>query len=479
MERSSSKAIQSQYPLSIRELIWTMFRHWKAVVVTACIMAILFSALQMVRHDKAMKAEKMNQDNLLSLQAEEIMSSLDSGEQITVNRLLRLRNIKKEAEEYTKNSVLMNVNAYDLTLAEINCTEEDEQERGSSFERLQSKLGSEEISSYIAGELGEEYSAWQVSELLLFKDKDSEDALDGEQNLTVSMVVPDDVDGEHALSVLEKAANKVIKDEGLRISLAGKVIKQTSDYRVVSRQNDTMGRMSTTDAQITGLRSTLSPKQISVYESLAASEDLKNSIETETDSENTKTGFSKKDAAVGFVGGILLYVIIYVAYILLRGKVQNSEVFEIAGISIIGEWNLVDEKSQGIKGSLFNDKKVFALQHKKHLNTENEMLNTKKTLTHMCEERDYSKLLLVELSESEESTANMLTKLTEQLKENGIESNICGMDDFRDTMDLSAYDAIVLVVNGNETRKDDVGDILAKVSNYGKEILGGISVSCC
>lgn len=108
MENGNSWNRFEEREISLRELIWKILYGWRAVIVSALVFAVLLGGYSYVKSSQSIKNAK-NQKNVSIVELEE---GLSTQEKEAVEQAEAIQQQIIEKEEYQKESILMNVDAY-------------------------------------------------------------------------------------------------------------------------------------------------------------------------------------------------------------------------------------------------------------------------------------------------------------------------------------------------------------------------------
>ena len=457
--------------IDLKELLWKLLEQWKAILVFSLIIMLLFSGYEY------MKSDSSGEDSSAALTPEEILAGLSEEDSAQVLNVYLESEAKEKVREYIESSPLMKLDAYNVNTLTMNWSVLSESEINNQLvAAYASELGSNDVLEAISEAWSGKYTVQQIEELAVVTSSITINTTDEEQSgsmIEFKLYVPDGESAEAASSGIEKAMSdinsKLVSNIGEHelVSLSADV-RTVSDRSLSDKQYNVYYRLYNMITQVNNLRDKLSTSQRAAYESMIAYDENAEAAPAAT----KKPFVNKRNFAIGFILGFLLYCAAYILYYAFSGKVKSSRVVEEAyGLRTLSDW--YSDSRKGLLSGLTRDKLVSRKHHAGHFDMDKEADRAAESIVNAMEG---SSLLLISDAESGEGSQAFVKALAERLERENVsvscaETDISGGVFLSENV-LTASDASVIVADKTRTKVKDIKDICSKCSYCSKPIIG-------
>ncbi len=457
--------------IDLKELLWKLLGQWKAVIAFSLIIMLLFSGYSY------MKANSSSEESSVTKTPEEILAGLSDEDRGQVLNVYLESEAKEKVREYIENSLLMKLDAYNVNTLTMDWTVlSDKEIKDQLVASYASGLDSNAVLEAISDAWSGKYSVQQIEELVVINSSASSDAVDEEQSggmIELKLYIPDGEDAEGVSANI----NKVMAD--INSKLAANIgdheivplsadAKTVSDRELSDKQYNVYNRLYSMITQVNNMRDKLSTNQRAVYESLISYDENAEATQTVT----KKPFVNKRNFAIGFILGLILYCAAYILYYAFSGKVRSSRVIEEAyGLRTISDW--FSDSRNGMLSGLISDQFVNRKHHTGHFDMDKEADRAAESIVNAIEE---NRSLLLISDAGGESSRTFAKALAEKLEHENIKVSIADTDTangvFLGENALKACDASVIIADKNRMKVKDIKDICSICRYCSKPIIG-------
>ncbi len=471
MNQVNSDRLNGEIFIDFKEFFWRIAEQWKAIVVVALILMLLFSGVNYL-----MAASDKDTEETEYGSQEEVLESLSVNDREMVLSVLKEKAARDKLQEYIKNSPYMNLDPYRVNTINMSwLVTSDENINRQLVAAYINELGSYKLADAVNQSWGSPYNSENIRELLSVKSNipvNTEAELNGNL-ITITLYVPGDNDGKKAI----EAINSIVQTVNSKLSNAigtHEIQALTSEQTVTSSlslaedQFNHYNRFYNISNQLNNFNKILTDGQNAAY---AAISQINEAVDDADDQQTIIPGsdekyslFNIKNMLIGFILGILLYVCLYFAYYVLLGKVMCPLELEASyGIRNIGEW--YSDKKTGLEGVL-TDNNIYKRHHKGHLNIQSEVNRICESIYYVFTLNDRRKLLLISNEGIKESTEGFLSLLTDRLIDYGMDVTKAKIDysngKYLSESIVAGSDEVILLVEKGKTRRKDIIEVLDK-----------------
>lgn len=477
MENGNSWNRSEEREINLRELIWKILYSWRTVIVSALVFAVLLGGYSYVKSSQSIKNAK-NQKNVSRVELEE---GLSTEEKEAVGLAEAIQQQITEKEEYQKESILMNVDAYhqdSKTLqyyVDTNYTWSLNKENEKDYveeliDGYSAYIDTQDILKDIKEEVQWEEDDAYIGELLAVRDTDAEKSQ--HNTFIIYITGKDDKMVEKLSEAVEKAVAGYQSNLAKKIGAHELVLVDTQESVVV---NESLAeKQATLSKSIFDLKTqynTLTTEFNEVQKQIldgVEKEDLK-----ETQVIPVKASISKKYILLGFVAGVFLSALwIVLGYVLNKDIKNADEIQEMYGIRILG---MLEEEEENKKRFLSGVDRWLETKQKKEkwtLEEQRELIITNLSLT--CKKENFSKVLITSSLHLSEKDKENIYFFIEKLEALGIhavlEENM--MRNVKAFEQMSEIENVVLVEKTEVTTYEALEKQLTICSQQGARILG-------
>ena len=463
-----------------RAIFRKLLEQWKLVLITAIIIMLLFMEFQHVRLSRAAQASAQAINKLKSMSGDDILSELPEGERKAVDSVLHLEGTMARLQDYIDQSAVMQLDPYHVKKIHmvwvVRTDEENADMLGTLLQAYETELTGEDFCAAVLRASEQELVPSQIREMVAINTSVvAEFPLQGSL-LTCDLMLPDDVSSEKMQSEIESVIPalqeriasgigphtiELVAGESRLVSDAGLVTKQTTAYTTLNSLNSSLNN----------LKNSFTGKQSEVYKKAhqAASS-------TEEASPAGVPFINKRNAVIGFVLGVIGYLILYLLYVIFSKRVQDADALETGtGIRSFGEWY---QPTGGIGSVLTKDTVFFRQHHKDQLDEDKALAEISENIISTCRHRGITKVLVAVGAELDSEKEAFVRKVTGAIADTEIKTDSAVVLQKRGKgigeKELSANEGVVLVVEGGKTRLADMDLIVEKSGYYEIPVLGSV-----
>lgn len=475
--------------INLKEVIWDLLEQWKAILITALMVAVLVCGAKYAKDARAIetaaqsKAEAEKQANIPT--EERIAAVLDgmSEEDATaVTNMATQYEWLDSQKAYLKNSILMNTDpTQQRVLKFVYYISGTEQNAAPITRAYSSYVGSRdfvaELKKIIApnsddkyvGELIQTYSGNANSEDELFPNV-----------LNIRIIMLDNTDADavsHLVSKELSEQTKQLSDRFAAHKLQQILLEEATIYNYdgVNKKTNTINGINSLQNAIKTAEGNLSEEQKTaantIYAILKESEDAEsaevndNSSVREKDDKSTEASsarISKKYALLGFILGVMAYAFIYLVALILKGQVNYaSDVENYTGARLLGEVYYFNEH-KGIE-KLTKSKLVEDIRYKGMKDEKEQIKKTVDTIAAVCKHAEVKDLAVLNLGDN-------ICDITEDIEKKGIKTKKYNFKDYKEE-DLLDTKSMLLQI-GDRTKLVDVIRAISLCDEYNVKVIG-------
>lgn len=425
MEPSNYSMMAEEKEINLIDLIWKVLRSWRFILCLCLIFCVATAGYKYLSDYRSIENEKKMQQRPQEEQEEELTNE----ELQAVNAVLVVLNQIQEKQAYQKNSVVMNIDAYNKNIATLYYYVDTDYKIDLTKEFVPD-YAAQLINSYAAyirnnGFYKEVKNSldWDIeqiyfNELISIKS----DAISTNNN-TFSISITAE-SGEKCEELAQAVGNAV---EAYQKNLADKIgeheLKRIDTYQGVVSDTELADRQDSLDTrivdlrnQVTNLKTNMSDTQIKYLEN------IESEIIDEEDSkkEQESASLSVKYLLLGFVlGGFLGCMWIGARYVFDRSVKSADELQTIYGIRVFGKLYTAEMPKKRAFG--FVDRWIDLLQ-KKESWTNQELLELIETnLRVTCEKQKVDRVLLTTALHLDESDRKWAEEIMKSLKKASVD----------------------------------------------------------
>lgn len=470
--------------IDLKEYIWRILEQWKAIVLFALIIALLFSGFMYVRLTN-------NSDGSEETKSfEDIFGELSPEDQGTIMGVLNEKRARDAVRDYINDSLLMKLDPYEVKSLSMSWSiNSDESINKSLMASYLNELSSDSIVMEVSRAWGDRYDPEQIRDLLTTIEGiplDSEDSGSGNM-LNLFLYIPEGDDAEAAYDAIIKAfsaISKHLKDEigDHTTTLIGNDCQIKSDNDLSDKQYSIYNKYYNLNNQVNNLKDKLTTEQKTVYERMISeNHDNEDAIAEESDETIVPKVkfFNKKRLILGFILGCALYLFAYLVYYIFSFRVRSSKYVEVVlGIRTLAEW--YPECNNRLSDFLFKDSFIYKLHHKGHLDRDIEVRRAISSIASFFDGKEDRRILIVNGLDDSDNVRTFVDHIMDGLYQKNISVTEAEVDILKG-MYLSEdvimpVDAVVMVFEIKETGIKTIHDTFGKCYCCEKPVLGAAYV---
>ena len=496
--------------IDLIDLIIEMLLHWRGLIIAIIIGGILLGGYSMYKsynaHNAAVaqkaQADKEKEEMLagnididrkiedLQKQADSLSEKLTDKNRANVDSALLYADQIDSTEAYFDSSILMNADLNNLPTGDIVVSIiADADIRDNLYASYEKLLSSTELYDYVANNCG--YGS-EISELIVIGGKKTYSwktavvNVDADENddVILARCYAENVEKCEKIvtavrAYIESKAAEIktrIGNHELLISAGPVTCLFNEDLLNVKNQKQT--DLITFKTNLTKLADTLTAEEKQLFElkrTISQEKMLRKAIE-EKKIDIPAVGVSKKQLAIGMVGGLFVYAaIICLAYIFSQ-KIKDSDDFTITfGTRQLGKVYGTREFKKPLG---FIDRWIYSFKRHGRRKIDNaeacDIIATNTALT--AAKAEIGKLGIICASGVDNTDGKIVGKLGAALKKEGIDSKVLPniLYSNEEAYSLKDMDAVVLVATPEKSKYNEIWDVIEVLENRKIKILGGI-----
>lgn len=411
--------------ISLEHLFWRILLGWRRLVALAVIFAILVTGMKYLKDRSSYQAALKDQNGTKTVEKDIVLTK---EEKQAVESAQEVQKLITDTEDYLRDSVLMNVDAFHENLLTIQFFI-DTHYTYNYLEENKKDYIYEVIAAYAGYAKSGQLAATLVEEA----------DLDIEQNFVEELISTSSSSGTFQITVLHPDVEmleklqpiivKAVKDQTAEISekigthtidlLSGQIAYRT-DTDLVNRQKSQSDILESYRSRLTAAKAAMSEEQLDVLDSEVEKADAEAGRETEEEIVPIDPpSVSIKYLILGVLAGGFLACVWIALEVLFSGKVQEAEeIPNLYGVRMLGE--LTEEKKKK-KFLPFIDTFILKLKNrnKKQMSVEQQMKIICSNLELACKKENLSKIYLTG-SEIEKMDPKRLAEMKASLKAAGV-----------------------------------------------------------
>lgn len=503
MNNNNNYYMPQETEIDLVELIWRMLAQWKAVLVCALIMALLVPSAVYLRDARAYEAAQTAAEEEAANPVdpekaiEELLATLKSADRPAVEQALRNDEIIEEKRDYLSNSLLVNLDTDKAATAVVGYmidgeAVEDSDLKFALFKGYSAAFGDIVALNEIMEAMGVESEPKYMQELVW-----DDGTIEGETSnvFKINILCPDaamvDNVAEASDIIMERTCESlsktVCKHSVKRIFTQSepKTLESVSTmagnaygalYNLQSQQRTHVGtfnqeQKAAYEAIVQIKSAALNAGEASALTASGSSDSVNDSTAEKENSESAKPGFSKKYAAVGFVLGACLYVMLYAAWLVLSRRIDNAGVAQsYTGARLLGEY--YSPAKNGVLSALLHSKAVTKYRYANKMDLAAQADKIADAIAASCANKGIKEIALLQMfdisdPESRAGAGALVTEVSERLRSADIGLNADTITAFPapDEKDLSDKKNAVFFVTGN-TKSKTLDNILSLCKDY-------------
>lgn len=323
--------------IDVKDLLWRIFSSWKCLLIFVLVLSICITTVFYLKdlrdYNNQVKAQEVLNKELSDEEKEDLLSSLTDADRKKIESLLSASKTIDRLQSYMNNSLLMKLDPFNMDVAEFDYMISADSGNvtgtaGAIIDTYSRYVRSDAFLKAIQEAFSEKGDLHSINEMVQFNSSNLYDSMT-EVVFCVRIILPNndvkDTVLEAVQSELQEAYDSVSKGVGKhKLKLLKTTFTKNTDMNLSqNRMNieNTILNMSNTSANILA---NLSSDTLSVYNKIIASENSDNDS-TENTVTIEKPGISPKKCLVAIIGSFILYALVYLAWIILRGRVTSAD----------------------------------------------------------------------------------------------------------------------------------------------------------
>ena len=463
----------NEHRINLASLVLKVLMNWKIILLGACIFAVLGYGYAKYAQMKASNFEMAD----ISNETEEALLDYDTAEENVYEAQMRYENALVNESNYADNSFLMKLDPYHVvaTVQEFEISTDKDRDLNElivSAKWFCSCALDQDIMTRIAKKYNTDPQF--IREVVGANLRDSQNIANSVQintELTTDKgkksvgfyIIAKGLDAEFSKTVVQQISDYIlekstqIQHRDFSLEVLPAITNESIDFSVISSQNESRYRMYDYSDKIVKIDTTI--------------ENLKKAKASD-EAVIQKNYSGKKYAAAGFVGGMILFVVLLLLRYVLATTIQTAEDFRSCFLlSNLGVAPLKDSSRRGIK------KKITNRLQGRYADFSQELF-CEMTSTNISNAANGKQKVLVTGSIDQDDMQSLSNQLMPSLKEKSSEVEFIFAGDFPCNPETRALlkhsDGVILVEKRNFSSIEIVSEEIDIIEVLGKEILGSI-----
>ena len=484
----NNRYVPREIEIDLIEVIWRLLAQWKAILIIAIAFAVLMPSVMYIKDNRAyLAALKEKTENVTKLAdidqtIEIILSGLEEADRPAVEQAVINDDIIAAKQDYLFNSLLVNLNtdeAGSLSIGYVFLGVDDVSLQNALINGYISSVGGDKALKTIMKAMGVDSQLRYITELISVSgsaDKDMAGVV------TVTVTNPDKSNGEAVID----AVNKIMMwtNKSLSKSVTAHRIKRIYVNRASANPDTVAAAKSAAYNDLYNLQNvqrghtgTFTEDQKIAYDEIKT---LKtDAAKTGTSSDKTDAAkrelmppeISKKYAMVGFILGIILYAVLFFAWLVLRHRIDNAVAAEnYIGTRLLGSF-FYQKKRKGILSFLLYTKAITKYRYGNEMDLSAQADKISEEINASCENKRIENITLLQLLGDQVAQA-FVVAVADKLK---IANEIICADPSVDSNALAAKNHVVIFVE-NDTKVQTLDATLSLCLDYNIEKIGTVFV---
>ncbi len=433
MEKQVEK---NQVVVNLKELFRKMLVQWRGVLVIALIFGIIFMGLKYVMDVRKAAAAPA------SAQQEEadVSQALTPAEKVTVENAVLIAANLSNLQNYMDQAPLMKIDPFHVNVLTLSYLVTDQDKNGAATiaQLLRRNMNTQQINKDVAAVIAPDAPPEFVGELISFAATSDSAANASNAYFYAEIILPDGSEGkaDQVKAVFDKnvaACSNQIRSAGYSAAVSlvqsGVVTENNSSLndkqanlqtRVMNTNNSLKTMVASfTDAQKKAFVEMCEEKNVTISTTVISSDKMPN-IE---DPAVKKASPSKKWFALGFIIGILLYLLAQLIRSAFRGKVQGREDLAwLYGLRCFGEYRAFTGKSAFSR--LINSRNVYRHFYKENTDKEKSAAAAAGRILHSMEIGGFDSIDLIVPGRLSQAGDSYLRSIADKIREKGKSADI-------------------------------------------------------
>ena len=496
MNKDSYRPVEMQ--INLKDVIWGILSQWKLLLIIAILMSSMLAGIKYAKDTKAylVREEKTAAEEKAGLSSEEkiekILSELSPSERRTVEYIVRQSEWLEAEKEYVSNSILFNTDPTNQRTLITNYFISTRDDAGTSVSSLAygycNYINNDEIVDSIGKIISPDAEEKYIAELIKCSntlDDNISTVSDVGALIEVRIILPEECDAQ----AVESALTNKLKDFSSYldktigphdITIIGSSEAYLYNEYLVNSRNNVLYSIYNLSNNTKNMQSAMSETENKAVEQVelikkedkeGADEGFNNNSVISEEEQETRPTFSKRYALLGFVFGVIMYSMVYMIIIIMRGSVASaSDVQLYTGNRLLGEI-YYNTESHGLN-RLIHSVIVNRLRYRDRLDIDEQIDRIKDSMGAVCAHADAKELTVYDLTEHGDDTTSALLN---RAVDCGIKTNTVAVAKALDEKSFLDIENAVLVID-NGTKIDKIAKLRTLLIDYSINNLGTIYI---
>lgn len=479
--------------INMKDLLYSLIAQWKAVFIVALLISFALTGLKYAKDIKIYADEVNNKDEIESLtEASEAklisdtLESLPDDSRIAVEYMIQQKEWVETEKEYINKSILMNVDptSQRTLLLEYYIYPEgiSNAEKASIVAGYNSYIYSEKIIEGIRKVISPSIDTKYIAELISIPSSTASGFIinDGVSLIEIRIVLPESA---NANDIEKTVTSELIAYSSELSNSIGKhtiTLVRSSEAKLynataVSNRNSIIATIYNTQNYIKTMESSLSDEQKAAVNTIMAAKHSTNKRESNSGEEQPdKPRISKKIALLGFILGGLIYAFMYIAFVVIKGRVTSgSQIQYYTDVRTLGECYYFG-RYKGVS-RLLHSKKARSFMHRSNLNTKKQVQKIISSVDAACLHAGIDVVSVLITHSQDDEYWDVVDSIISNLKKKDIEADIIKISDETEEKAIAATKDSICIFS-SDTCMADIIRLTSILNEYGVKQIGNIFI---
>lgn len=481
--------------IDAKEVFWRLLTQWKAIILTAVVMACIvcgmkhFNDVRAYKLDLQAKEEAKVKSNISTEERIEAIFNSYPAEDVSAARVvIKEKDWVNKQKEYLNNSVFMSTDPANQRKATLvfNLKTDDPELLVALKNSFDVFVSSDEFAEIIKPAIDQHAETQYIVELINREKKyktvnDSDD--DGMFHISIVLTDDSDADGAVSLAIeaIKNYSKEISSDYPHTIKLVESDVSSMCNYRDIDIQKNTLENYDDIERIMKEAESNLTEGQkqiVNAVMSIYSESETPVSEETITDESSealVAPGWSKKHALLGFILGVVAYCCLYVVILIIKGCIISVDMAErYSNGRLLGEVYCT-EKPKGLS-KLFYSKLVDKYHYWGKDDKTVQIKKLSDSIITVCRRLDIKQLSVLATSPLNIGEIELMKEITDITAKKGITTTVADCsDDFDETQLIDVLDVVFAI--GPQTKINALHAINAACNDLRINNLGCIFMS--
>ena len=482
--------------INIKSIIWDLLSQWKAILISAILVALLVPGMKFAKDSKAYEAALENQAQAEAAETEKlstdekieaVLEPLSASDRSDVEFVMKEKEWIRAEREYLNKSLYLNNNPTNqrTLMIDYRLLSNDPGNMTALIYGYANQIYEEPLLKKLGKAIDPELESKYISELIWCDTSRVNNVELDTTNMVIEfrVVVPEKTNAEQIEQILTewikgRSAELARSIGGNSVSLLSLIdTRKYNGDAVNNRTNITYAiyNVQNNIKNSSGLLSDAAKAAIAAVDAIYEAEAKENDeVNSDTTPAPEPPHFRKKYAALGFILGAMMYTFIYILLIMLNGNMTSAaDMGYYTGSRLIGE---IYSKSEhdGIKKLLYSGV-VDRFRYRGKLEEAKQVEKAVSSIEAVSKHAETDKISMLCMPGISESLQNVMKSIVEGTRDKGVTVETINIDEDIDENQLNTIENGIIVAS-NFSKAGSVAKLNGLCREFGVKQLGDIYV---